>query len=777
MIRVIDLETENHEYLGAKASPHCEQNYIVMAAWQDYDWAGQKLGGMPCVEFDSREQAESEPWFNLDGVQFLVAHNAMFENSWFLTRYRDEFVKFMQRGGRVLCTQLAEYLLSHQTNLYPSLDETAPKYGGTQKVDGVKVLWEQGYLTSQIDRDLLREYLAGPGGDIENTAKVFFGQRSMLQRAGMFNMYLERCEGMTAYSLCEWAGMYVNLEVAERNLAEHTAELEGIEAQVSDLLPELPETFEFNWGSLHMVSAFIYGGPIKYKVKVPYEPKQYVKADYYSFGDKFLPVSEVQTAEQFQAAVLAHGDCDKYKSGKNKGLPKVHRLDTAEEKLKWGEAVFQFPGLIKISDLPVLIQENFHKDKGDWVSKLTLVDGSPVYSTSGEVLELLATQGFESADLLRRRAALAKDIGTYYRKHEYDKDGNIKETKGMLQYVGADGIIHHNLNITATVTARLSSSDPNLQNLPRDGTSRVKQMFTSRFGEDGVIVECDYTALEVVMLASLSKDQNLLDKLLDGTDMHLYRLAGKRNDWQGHDYDALLAILHDKQHPMHKVVKEARTNIKPRAFAAQYGATARGIAYATGCTLDEAAEFLENEAALFPASIAFRDVVYDAVCKTGEKNLCREQTDDGRWSVYHRGYYQAPGGTCYSFREYPQRRGGELIMDYKPTQIANYWCQGEAGFLMTITAGRVMRWLLSKNFFVNEAFPLGRAFLTNHVHDALYLDVHKSVLDQVALPVKAVFEDTPKYMSRLGYDIADVPFPAVVEAGPSMYEKSEVVNE
>ncbi|WP_411016471.1 DNA polymerase, partial [Salmonella sp. s40490] len=130
-------------------------------------------------------------------------------------------------------------------------------------------------------------------------------------------------------------------------------------------------------------------------------------------------------------------------------------------------------------------------------------------------------------------------------------------------------------NNCATVTGRLSGSRPNMQNIPRDGTSKVKQMFESRFGKEGRIVEVDYSALEVVALASISGDKNLLQQLIDGTDMHCYRLAGAL----GEDYATVFEKCHDKSHPEHKKYKQLRTDIKPRAFANQYGASAMGISF------------------------------------------------------------------------------------------------------------------------------------------------------------------------------------------------------
>jgi len=770
-IRITDLETENHEYLGAKASPHCPDNYIVMAGWRD-DVSGQPAGDNQLRHFLSRAEAEdpANPWFNLDGVEYLVAHNAMYEMSWFLTRYNAEFVKFLKRGGRVLCTQLAEYLLSDQNWTYPALDEVAPKHGGTHKVDGVKLLWEQGYKTSEIDPALLAEYLVGPEGDVSNTALTFYSQMQQLVARGQWRMFLERCEGMVAFALCEYNGLYVNTLIAEANLAEQEAELAAIDAQINQMLPALPPTLEFNWGSDFHLSALLFGGEVKYQEKVAYDPPQYVKDDFYQRLDgSFERKADVLAllGDTFDPLIVAQYVT--YKSGKSKGQLKEFREDTSEEKLKWADATFKFPGILKFTDFPPVLRDKFTGKRPEYAGKRFLVCGTPVYSTSGEVLEALAVHGFEAAKLLNRRGSLQKDNGTYYRKVDYNKDGTVKKVSGMLPFVDpVTSIIHHQLNITSTVTGRLSASKPNLQNLPRDGTSKVKQMFTSRFGDDGVIIEVDYTALEVVMLAALSGDEGLLKHLQAGTDMHSLRLAAKLKE----PYESVLEKVNNKEHPEHKAYKQMRTDIKSPSFAAQYGASAKGIAFATGVSVEYAQEFLDTEARLFPRAIAFRQVVRDECEKTAQLpgNLHREQADDGSWKIYRRGYWQAPGGTRYSFRQFEQWKEGQVVLDFKDTQIANYWCQGESGYLMTLSAGRVARWLISKDFFD------GKALLINNVHDALYFDCHKSVAREVGLGAAAIMADASRYMSeQLGYNISHVPFPAKAEMGPSMYEKEEIV--
>ena len=775
----IDLETENNEYYGSKASPYCPDNYVVESAWRiDTTQADgtTTVGPTQSVRFNSRAEflaGNSAPegcrWFNIpEDCWLIVAHNAAYEISWFLSYQRKQFEAFLKRGGRVFCTMHGEYIASDFQNMYPSLDETAPKYGGTHKVDGVKILWEQGVLTSQIDPMLLHDYLVN--GDIPNTALCFYGQCAIFAERNQMQMVYERMDAVLAWAYCEFFGLFVNMPIAKQNQAEQEQRIQELRQQLQQYLPQdMPEELEFNYGSDFHMSALVYGGPVKYQKKVPYDPPQYVKADYWMVGDTLVLVDNMP----------APPGAEVYKSGKNKGMPKAFRLDTTEEKLKWADAYYQFPGIVKIQELPQHLQEKY-SERGEFRQARNLSDGSPVYSTSGDAMNGLAAQGFEFAKLVNELAGLEKDTGTYYLRTEYNKDGSVKKVSGMLQYVipereDGSGIIHHRLNTCSTVTGRLSASNPNLQNLPRDGTSRVKQMFTSRFGEQGRITEVDYSALEVVMSCVHTGDLKLLNLLLDGTDMHCYRLAFKENK----TYEEMYDLCHNPDGSEYKYWKQQRTDIKPPSFAAQYGATAKGIAFATGCTVEYAQSFLDNEAALFPTTIGFRDVVRAEVERTGaEGPMYREQDDSGQWRLYRIGHWRSPAGTRYSFRQKLQWKAPEgggrkvQVMDYKGTEIANYWCQGEAFFLMLVAAGQVMRALVQRDWFD------GQVCLITNVHDALYLDsANPEVGREASLLVKQCMEDAPKRIHQLWPDygiIGQVPFPAEAEMGISMYSKEKI---
>lgn len=789
-IMTIDLEVENHPYYGSKASPYCPDNYVVHSAYRiDRTQDDGTVTVEPTfdIRFNSKQAflddvAGEHLWFRIpDDCWLIVAHNAAFEISWFLTYQRQHFEEFLKRGGRVFDTMHGHYIASDFQDMYPSLDETAPKYGGEHKIDGVKILWEQGALTSEIDPILLRDYLVN--GDIPNTALCFYGQCATFAQRNQMQYVWERMDALLAWAYCEWFGLFVNMPIARKNQEEQEQRIREIKQELQQYIPkDLPETLDFNFGSDFHMSALVYGGPIKYRKKVPYDPPQYVKADFYKYEDAegahtYIPVhgthmQELQTEGGWWRVVT-------YRAGKNKGLPKVFRLDTEEEKLKWEDDLYFCPGLVNIQELPEVLREKY-AERGEFRQARNLQDDSPVYSTSTDAMEALARQGFEFCKLVNELGALEKDTGTYYLRTEYNEDGSIKKTSGMVQYVipnhpDGSGIIHHRLNTCATVTGRLSGSNPNLQNLPRDGTSKVKQMFTSRFGENGRITEVDYSALEVVMSCVHTGDRKLLSLLQNGTDMHCYRLAFKENK----TYEEMYNLCHNADGPDYKYWKQQRTDIKPPSFAAQYGATAKGIAFATGCTVEYAQSFLDNEAKLFPDTIGFRAVIKEEVERTGAAGrMYREQADDGSYRIYRIGTWTSPAGARYSFRQKEQWKEvvpgqrKQKVMDYKETEMANYWCQGEAFFLMAVAAGMVLRALLARDWFDNQV-----CLITN-VHDALYLDsANPEVGREASLLVKQCMEDAPKRIHQLWPNygiIGEVPFPAEAEMGTSMYSKEKV---
>lgn len=765
---ILDFEVENYEYCGSLASPHCPENYVVAAGWACDN------GLVKSEYYTEPDQWVASTAFDEDllNSKVLVAHNLSFELHWLLATKFELIKKFLNNGGRVFCTQYAEFLITHQTEMYPKLEDCSVKYGGTKKIDAVKLLWEQGYKTSEIDQALLMEYLADEhSGDVANTRRVCFAQVAYMQEVGMYEMAKMRMDSLLFNAIATYNGLYVNMDVAKKNMDEQYKRIAELQEDVRSYLPkDLPDELEFSFTSGYHMSAFLFGGTITYDKKVPYDPPKFEQIEVYQFtrDDGTVEYLEPDTINKIEDCEIERGGViTKYKAGRNKGLPKTFKIDSGVEKLKWGKGTYRFEGLVNFNELPKHVSEQFTGDRAEFKGKrVHTACGTPVYSTGDDALDLVA-KFTEAAQPLRDMKKLIKDTTTYY----LVEDDKGKQS-GMLQYVEPNGIIHHQLNNCATVTGRLSGSRPNMQNIPRDGTSKVKQMFESRFGKEGRIVEVDYSALEVVALASISGDKNLLQQLIDGTDMHCYRLAGAL----GEDYATVFEKCHDKSHPEHKKYKQLRTDIKPRAFANQYGASAMGISFSTGCSLEEAEQFKETERKLFPESSTYAErVVRPQVEQNGLTVPMESELVNGVWKHFRRGFFKANSGTCYSFRQFPKYvKGVGEKYDYKDTQLANYWCQGEASFIVQVACGRVIRELIARNFAGGLVLPI------NTVHDAIYLDcATESLANEYGKLVQEIMESTPKYMAEIipalkewRYDTT--PFPAAAEYGINMMDKVDV---
>ncbi len=126
------------------------------------------------------------------------------------------------------------------------------------------------------------------------------------------------------------------------------------------------------------------------------------------------------------------------------------------------------------------------------------------YSTDDAVLKQLASGGDSVAQQLLLIREYSKIKDTYY--------------EGLIGLRFPDDNIYPNLNHCATKTGRLSATNPNLQNQTETGD--VKRAYVSRYGENGNILELDYSQLEMVALAYLADDKQLIDDINNGRDMH-----------------------------------------------------------------------------------------------------------------------------------------------------------------------------------------------------------------------------------------------------------------
>lgn len=765
MYQVFDLETQTHQEFKRKASQFCQKNYIVARGWKV---EGDKVCSWEYFpEFNRTSKLRIAP-----GVTILVGFNIKFDIMWELAQGNVELLHWLMAGGEIWDCQYAEYLINGQTpeSQMCSLNDTAPKYGGTEKIDAVKALWEQGVQTSDIPEDLLLDYLVGTeeekrnGGDIGNTELMYLGHIKKADELGMRRAMKDRMDGLLATTFMEFFGLKVDVATGAKQLQELTVKLKAAEQELSEFIPkDLP--FEFNWGSRVHSSCLIFGGTVKYKKSDTYIDEATGELARYKSSESWPVFNGTAIDLRKHSELLTLGDDglwrvrangrvqDRFVSGAKKGTGKFKKVAVPGElKTKIQEFLYDLPG--------------YTKPEPEWATKNTDGRGKPLYSTGSETMDVLLTRkDILFIEVFGRKTALDKEIGTYYVRYDEKK----KEFSGMMTCVRTDThIINHKLNHNATVTTRLSSSDPNLQNLPRGDKSLVKRMFISRFGEDGMMIEADYSQLEVVVQGVLSKDKNLCQDLRNKIDFHCKRVSAKF----GCTYEEALVWCKDENFPEFKLWKSRRTGVKEFSFQRAYGAGAEAIANATGLDIDDVRALIEAEEALYPEIVTFNANVESEV----QRNTVPFQAPvpklfnaDGSqvWRNYRRGTYQSPTGTIYSFRTHDapaflQKRG--IRDSFSPPELKNYPVQGTGGEFVQMVLGLIIRHFLKNNFYGGKAFPV------NTVHDCIWFDCHKDVYEQVARDIKPIMESIPQhYNEHYGMSI-DVPFPVEVEVGPNMYD-------
>ena len=183
------------------------------------------------------------------------------------------------------------------------------------------------------------------------------------------------------------------------------------------------------------------------------------------------------------------------------------------------------------------------------------------WSTNADVLEKLRWQAPIVADVL-----------------EYRQYAKLKSTyaDGLLKVIDPDGRIRTSFQMTVTATGRLSSTEPNLQNIPArtEVGSRIRGMFVAAPGN--VLVDADYSQVELRLLAHISGDETMQQAFLSGEDFHTLTAA---------------KVFHVAPE---EVTGQMRSRAKAVNFGIVYGISAFSLAQDIGVSVAEAKEYMER---------------------------------------------------------------------------------------------------------------------------------------------------------------------------------------
>ncbi len=324
------------------------------------------------------------------------------------------------------------------------------------------------------------------------------------------------------------------------------------------------------------------------------------------------------------------------------------------------------------------------------------------YSTAADVLESLRGK-HPVIELILQHRTLEKLRSTY--------------VDALPQMVNPEtGRLHTDYNQTGTETGRISSSNPNLQNIPirTEEGRRIRKAFIAEPG--WLLVAADYSQVELRILAHVSQDPTMLEAFRRGEDIHASTAA------------KVYGV------PLDQVTPEQRRVAKAVNFGLMYGQSAYGLAQQTGMDQSEAAQFIEAYFRTYPK--------------------VKEYLDRARRQAAERGYVETLLGRRRYFPELQRRRVPHNVRMAAERAAINAPIQGTAADIIKIAMIRLHEALRARRM---------RSRMILQVHDELVLECPEEEVAEASALVREKME---------GAFHLDAPLKVDVEAGPNWYDLS-----
>lgn len=316
------------------------------------------------------------------------------------------------------------------------------------------------------------------------------------------------------------------------------------------------------------------------------------------------------------------------------------------------------------------------------------------YSTSADILEKLRSEDPVVGLILEYRQ-LTKLKSTY--------------ADGLANYINQeDNRIHGKFNQTVAATGRISSTEPNLQNIPirMELGREIRKVFIPKEGY--VFLDADYSQIELRVLASMSGDQTLIDAYKEEQDIH--RITASK-------------VFHT---PLDQVTNAQRSSAKAVNFGIVYGISAFGLGQDLNISRKEAEGYIKTYFETYPRIKEFLD------------ELVHEGKENGYVTTYFKRRRPIPELTSSNFM---QRSFGERIAMNSPIQ-------GTAADIIKIAMIRVNRKLKDLGL---------KSRLILQIHDELLVETHKDEVSQVK-----------KILKEEMYQAADLQVPLEVDVNEGM---------
>ncbi len=326
------------------------------------------------------------------------------------------------------------------------------------------------------------------------------------------------------------------------------------------------------------------------------------------------------------------------------------------------------------------------------------------FSTNSEVLELLMEEGFEIADLILKWREINKLKNTY----TDSLVSNINEKTKR---------IHTTFQMTGAQTGRLSSTDPNLQNIPIK-TENGKKIRKTFIADEGCKLLCfDYSQIELRLLSQIANIDSLKKAFLKNQDIH--KLTASQ----------ILSI------PIEKVSPEERRNAKAINFGIIYGLSAFGLAKQIGVSRSDAKKYIEEYFLMYP----------------GIKEYMKEIKD----TLQKNGYVNTLLGRKINIKDYNSKN--PMIRNYAERQAINAPIQG--------TAADIIKRAMIKLYKIKHKDAFSKTAMLLQVHDELVFETAETDMKKIKNIITDIMMNAHKPIIKL-----DIPLAVSVGEGKNWEE-------
>ncbi|HET8885966.1 MAG TPA: DNA polymerase I, partial [Salinimicrobium sp.] len=274
-----------------------------------------------------------------------------------------------------------------------------------------------------------------------------------------------------------------------------------------------------------------------------------------------------------------------------------------------------------------------------------------------------------------------------------------------LQVEATTGRVHTDYVQTVAATGRLSSNNPNLQNIPirTERGRQVRKAFIPR-NEEYILLAADYSQIELRIIAALSQETNMMKAFQEGQDIHASTAANVFNV------------------PLEEVTREQRSNAKTVNFGIVYGVSAFGLSNQTNLSRSESKDLIETYYKTYPKL----------------RNYISEQVDFAR----ENGYVQTVLGRRRYLRDINSQNA--IVRGAAERNAVNAPIQGSAADIIKLAMINIYEKLEAGNY---------KTKMLLQVHDELVFDVYKPELEEIKTLIKAEMENAFKLEVPLDVDL------------------------